>query len=288
LSAGSNSIAWALAGTLLFGIGAAWAQPTPLPKVGLPAEQVPEQLRGINIEQRLGEQIPLDVELLDAAGHKIALGERLGERPALLVPVYYNCPMLCGLVLESLTKSLRTLSLEIGRDFDVIVFSFDSTEGFELASKTRKRILQYFDSEAGWSFLVGREESIRQLTDSIGYTAKRDQASGEMAHAAGLFVLTPDGRIARVFFGIDHPPRDLRLALVEAGEGSIGSFVDQVILFCFRYDPATGRYSAAILRIVRAGGALTVLAIGAFILIARRRERLYTQSTNDGNAEGTA
>ncbi|MCP4205016.1 MAG: SCO family protein [bacterium] len=292
MSAGRKALLWAFLGTVLcgagVGIGPAEAQPTAPPKVGLPAGQVPEQLRGIGFEQRLGEPIPLDLELVDAAGRTILLGDRLSERPALLVPVYYDCPMLCGLVLEALSKSLRVLSLEVGRDFDVVVFSFDSTEGHELAAKTRKRILRYFDSEAGWSFLVGSDESIRRLTTSIGYTAKRDQKSGEMAHAAGLFVLTPEGRIARVFFGIDYPPRDLRLALVEAGEGTIGGFVDQVLLFCFRYDPATGRYSTAILRIVRVGGMLTALAVAAFVYLARRRERVHSPNTTAGSAEGTA
>ncbi len=290
MSVARNAPAWVLVGTMLLGVGIGTleAQPTPPPKVGLPASQIPEQLRDIGIEQRLGESIPADLELVDASGRTIALGERLAERPALLVPVYYDCPMLCGLVLETLTKSLRTLSLEVGRDFDVIVFSFDSTEGYELAAKTRKRILQYFDSEAGWSFLVGEDESIRRLTESIGYTAKRDQKSGEMAHATGLFVLTPEGRIARVFFGLDYPPRDLRLALVEAGEGTIGGLVDQVLLFCFRYDPATGRYSTAILRIVRAGGALTALVIAAFVFLAWRRERIHSPKTTAGSAEGTA
>jgi protein SCO1/2 len=283
VSRASKAFAWALALSVgvfgqapsgLFGLGIAAAQPTPLPKVGLPASQLPDPLQGIGIEQRLGETLPMDLELLDSSGNKILLSDRFTGRPVLLVPVYYDCPMLCGVVLEAVTKSLKTLSLDIGQDFDVIVFSFDPTEGPELAAKTRERIVRYFDSEAGWSFLVGDESTIPRLTEAIGYTAKRDAASGEMAHAAGIFVLTPEGKIARVFFGLDFPPRDLRLALVEAGDGTIGGFVDQVLLFCFRYDPATGRYSTAILRIVRAAGILTVLAIAAFVLIARRRERL--------------
>lgn len=270
------------------GAGRALAQPTPLPEVGIPADQVPESLQGVGIVQRLGEPVAAQAGLVDSNGRPVTIGERLTGRPALLVPVYYDCPMLCGLVLEALTKALRTLSLEVGSDFDVIVFSFDPSEGPEVAAKTRDRILKHFDSDAGWSFLSGSEESIRELTDSIGYTAKRDQASGEMAHAAGIFVLTPEGRIARIFFGIDYPPRDLRLALVEAGEGTIGGVVDQVLLFCFRYDPATARYSAAILRIVRAAGVLTVLAIAAFVIISRRRERLAAPAAGAANAGGTA
>lgn len=266
-----HSVAIAL--TLALAAVGAHAQPTPLPKVGLPADQVPESLRGIGIEQRLGELVPAELELVDSTGATVTLGSLLTERPALLVPVYYDCPMLCGLVLESLTKSLKTLSLEIGSDFDIIVFSFDPTEGYESAAASRKRTLRYFDSEAGWSFLSGSEAAIAQLTAAIGFGAKRDEASGEMAHAAGIFVLTPEGRVARTFFGLNYPPRDLRLALVEAGDGTVGGIVDQVLLFCFRYDPATGRYSAAILRIVRAAGALTALAIAAFLFIARRRER---------------
>ncbi len=244
--------------------------------VGVTSDRLPEQLKGVEIEQRLGETLPLEVELLAATGETVRLADVLGDRPALLVPVYYDCPMLCGMVLETLTKSLKTMKLEVGRDFDVVVFSFDPTETVEQAARVRDRQVHDYDPAStgrGWHFFVGEQDSIDRLTDAIGFTANRDATSGEFAHAAALFVLTPDGRIARLFFGLSYPPRDLRLALVEAGEGSIGSVVDQVLLYCFRYDPATGRYSAAILRIVRAAGVLTALAIGAFVFLTWRRER---------------
>ncbi|MFQ5527153.1 MAG: SCO family protein [Thermoanaerobaculia bacterium] len=249
----------------------------PGPKaIGQTSDRVPKQFEGVNIEQRLGEQIPLDAEFVDSTGTTVLVADLVGERPALLVPVYYDCPMLCSMVLETLTKSLKTLKLEVGRDFDVVVFSFDSSETPEQAAKARKRWAHDYDPDSsgtGWHFLVGDDANIGRMTASIGFAANRDDASGDFAHAAALFVLTSDGRIARLFFGLSYPPRDLRLALVDAGEGSVGSVVDQVLLYCFRYDPATGRYSAAILRIVRATGILTALAIAGFVFLTWRRER---------------
>lgn len=256
---------------------AAYAQALPRAEVGATADQVPEQLRGIAVGQPLGERVPLSGAWTDASGRTVALADLVGERPALLVPVYYDCPMLCGMVLETLTQSLRTVSLEVGSDFDIVVFSFDPAEGPDLAAPVRTRILRGMDldpaGDAGWYFLTGEEASIGELTGALGFTANFDQTSGEFAHAAGLYVLTPAGEISRVFFGLSYPPRDLKLALLEAGEGTIGTLADQVLLFCFRYDPATGRYSAAILKLVRLAGIATALALFAYLFWTWRRAR---------------
>ncbi len=179
--------------------------------VGATADRIPEQLRKVAIEQRLGDQIPLDTEFVNAAGNTVTLADIVGERPMLLVPVYYDCPMLCGMVLETLTKSLKTLTLEAGRDFDVIAFSFDPSETTDHAAKARRKSVHAYDAGIdadtegeGWHFLVGDSTAVERLTDAIGFRVDRDESSGEFAHAAAVFVLTPDGRIARVFFGLSY------------------------------------------------------------------------------------
>lgn len=279
-------LSWMAAALLAFPAVATAQAPGPKP-VGLPADQVPEQLEGIEIAQPLGEVVPLDADFTDSTGAGVRLGDLVGDRPALLVPVYYDCPMLCGMVLETLVKSLRTLKLDTGTDFDVIVFSFDASETVEDAANARRRAVRdYGRGDAGWHFLVGGESEIDRLMTDIGFATNRDAESGDFAHAAALYVLTTDGRISRLFFGLSYPPRDLRLALVEAGEGSIGSLVDQVLLYCFVYDPATGRYSAAILKIVRAAGILTALAIAILVFWTWRRER--SRAMREQPAGGTA
>ncbi len=273
------------------------ATPGARPRDGHTASAVPAELGAIAFEQKLGETIPGELELVDSEGRPVGLGELVTTRPALLVPVYYDCPMLCGLTLEGLTKALKTLSLTPGSDFDVIAFSIDPAETAEQARAARARTLaRLADSGvardridaggAGWHFLVGSEAVVARLTEAIGFSFSSDEATGELAHAAGLLVLTPDGVIARVFFGVEFPPRDLRLALVEAGAGRIGNVVDQILLYCFRYDPASGRYTAAILNLVRAGGGLTLLVLLGFLFRSWRSERRLTAAENAAGAGG--
>lgn len=284
------SLLTTITGLVLLASPAVVPAQTPGPKnVGQTSDLIPEPLRGVNIEQRLGETIPLDARFTNSQGESVVLDDLVGERPALLLPVYYDCPMLCGMVLETAVKSLRTLKLDVGSDFDVVVFSFDPLETVADATAARRRVVKDYGRDgggSGWHFLVGDEFEVKKLTDAIGFTANRDPATGDFAHAAALFVLTPEGNISRLFFGLSFPPRDLRLALVEAGQGSIGNMVDQVLLYCFVYDPATGRYSAAILRIVRAAGILTSLAIATFVFVTWRRERSRTlrEQTHGGAA----
>ena len=236
---------------------------------------VPDALRGIGIDQRLGESVPLDLTFRDEAGEMVRLGSYFGARPVVLALVYYECPMLCTLVLNGLVSSLKALSFDAGREFDVVAVSFDPDETPELAAAKKETYLDSYrrpNAAEGFHFLTGDEESIRRLAAAVGFRYRYDPASDEFAHAAGITVLTPSGVIARYFYGVEYAPRDLRLGLIEAADEKIGSHVDQLMLFCFRYDPATGRYSAAVLNLVRLGGILTVLAFAGFVIVARSRE----------------
>lgn len=190
--------------------------------------------------------------------------------------MYYDCPMLCGLTLNGITTTLRALDFDSAKDFDLIVFSIDPGETPELARGRRDLHLARYGrpgAEAGWHFLTGDEASIRRLTEAIGFSYSYRPETDEYAHAAGIVVVTPDGRVARYFYGIEYAARDLRLGLVEAANGEIGSLVDQVLLYCFRYDPTTGKYSAVVMNIVRAGGLATVAVVGLTLVAFWRRER---------------
>jgi protein SCO1/2 len=234
----------------------------------------PAVLRDVGIDQRIGERLPLGTRFRDASGRDVALGDFFGERPVLLVPAYYECPMLCTLVLNGVLRSLRALSFAPGRDFEVVVFSFDPGETSAMAAAKQATYLAEYrrpGTEAGWHFLTGDAEAIARLTRAIGYRYTYDEASGEYAHPSGIVVATPDGRISHYFFGIEFSPRDLRLAFVEASASRLGSVVDQVLLLCFRYDPALGAYSAAAMRALRVAGVLTLLVLGGFVWWAARR-----------------
>jgi protein SCO1/2 len=194
----------------------------------------------------------------------------------LLAPVYYDCPMLCSLVLDGVVRALKPLRLLPGEDFEVLAVSFDARDTPEKASASRKTALDRYrrpESEPGWHFLVGDEREVARLMDAVGFRYRFDPESGEFAHAGAVILLTPDGRVARYFYGVEYPSKDLRLGLVEASEGRIGNIVDQVMLFCYRYDPQLGRYSATTMTVVRAFGVLTVLAIATFVTTMLLRER---------------
>lgn len=258
------------AAAAVFGLLASLAGP---PLAAQPA--LPGALEKVGFDQRLGETVPAALEFTDHAGRAVTLGDYLGERPVLVVPVYYGCPMLCGLVLNGLTQTLRTLDFTPGREFGVVVVSFDPDETPAEAAESRAAFLRRYgrpEGDPGWAFLTGSAASISGLTEAIGFRYRYDETAGEFAHAAGLAVLTPDGRIARYFFGVEYPPRHLRLALVEAADERIGSLADQIFLYCFRYDPTTGRYSAVTMNLVRIGGVATLLALGLFVTLSLRRE----------------
>jgi protein SCO1/2 len=232
----------------------------------------------VGISPQLGKHLPLDLSFVDADGREVQLREFFGKRPVLLHLVYYQCPMLCKLSSDGLFRTMPLLSLKLGEDFSVITVSFDPREGPELSARARQVAGERCGNDAvskGWQFLTGDAEAIRKLCDSIGFRYKFDERIGQYAHATGVFVLTSDGTLSRFVSGIDFSSRDLRLALVEASEGKVGTAVDQALLMCFMYDPTTGRYGLAIMTAMRAAGILTVSGMALAIVIMLRRERRH-------------
>ena len=253
----------------------------PPPSGIVAANETPAALKGIGIDQKLDATLPLSLAFRDEAGRDVRLGDFFGRRPVVLALVYYNCPMLCTQVLNGLVGSLNTMSLAAGRDFDVVLASFDPREGPEDARAKKDAYLARYKhpaSDGGWHFLTGREPEIRTLAQAVGFHYRYDASLDQFAHASAIFVATPDGRLARYFYGIEYAPRDLRLALVEASNGKIGTPVDQILLFCFHYDPALGKYGAAVVNLVRLGGLLTVMALAVSIVLLSRRGRRRTRS----------
>lgn len=238
--------------------------------------QAPEPpFDGISIEQRLEESIPLDLLFRDEAGQEVALGQYFGERPVVLVLAYYRCPMLCTLVLNGLSTSLQALTLDPGRDFEIVTVSIDPLETPDIAAAKKAIYLEDFGLEkaaGAWHFLTGEEASIVELARAIGFHYQYDAETEQYAHAAGIMVLTPRGKLARYFYGIEYSSRDLRFALVEASEGRVGTLVDHLLLLCYQYDPATGRYGAITVSLVRIGGVLTLAALATFVLLMLRRD----------------
>jgi protein SCO1 len=247
------------------------------------ADETPALLKDIGIDQRINEQVPLDLPLRDEAGRAVRLGDFFGRRPVILALVYYNCPMLCTQVLNGLVGALNVMSLEAGRDFDVVAVSFDARETPAQAAAKKAAYLSRYKHPAsggGWHFLTGDSAAIGALAKAAGFRFRYDEKLDQFAHASALFVLTPDGRLARYFYGIEYAPRDLRLSLVEASAGRIGTPVDQVLLYCFHYDPSSGKYGPAVVNLVRLGGGLTVAVLGVSIwLMTRRRARLAPRAS---------
>lgn len=247
------------------------------PADGTPSTGKPASLREVGIDQRLGQAVPLDLEFVSAAdGRTHRLGEYFGQQPVVLVPAYYRCPMLCPMLIHGVARSLKPLELGAGRDFQVVVFSFDPREGPADARLRRDEALERYGREgsvAGWHFLTGDREAIRRLTEAIGFHYRFMPERDEYAHAATIVLLTPGGEISRYLYGVEFAPRDLRLALVESSAGEIGDVVDRALLYCFRYDPTSGRYSAAVMNLVRLGGGLTLLVLAGLAFVAWRRGR---------------
>ncbi|MPY91201.1 MAG: SCO family protein [Luteitalea sp.] len=243
-----------------------------------PASERPRALEGVDIEQKLDAQVPLNLSFVDEEGRTVRLGDYFGRRPVVLALVYYECPMLCTQVLNGLTGTLKTpgFPFEVGRDFDVVAVSFNPKEGPKLAALKK---LAYVDrygrpaSERGWHFLTGEQEAITALTDAVGFSYKWDDQAQQYSHLATTILLTPSGRVSRYFYGIQPAPRDVRLGLVEASHNRIGTLADQVLLYCFHYDPTTGRYGWVALNLIRAAGGLLLVAGVLFGVVMWRRER---------------
>ena len=247
------------------------------PETGNPSTGLPTALQDVRIEQKLDQQLPLDLVFRDEAGQQVKLGQYFGKKPVVLAFVYYDCPMLCTQVLNGMVTSFRVLPFQIGNEFDVVTVSFDPRETSTLAASKKQVYINYLPEKMrssagnGWHFLTGDPASIAQLTDAVGFRYRYDEATKQFAHASAIMLTTPQGKLSRYFYGIDYPARDLRLGLIESSANKIGSPVDQLLLYCYHYDPATGKYGAAVMKVMRIAGVITMLGIVAMLLLLKAR-----------------
>jgi protein SCO1/2 len=278
-----------LIATLALGVGVAQAQdlgPAPGERVSTavpPAGQMPELLQEVGLDQKLNTQVPLNLRFRDEDGRVVTLGDYFGKRPVILTLNYFECPMLCTEVLNGLVSALGVMNFSVGKEFDVVTVSFDPRDTPERARQKKAAYLGRYKrpgSESGWHFLTGSDHEIAALTRAVGFRYAYNAKAGQFAHASGVMVATPEGRLSHYFYGIEYGPRDLRLALVEASDHKIGTAVDQVLLACFHYDPSSGRYSMAVMTAVRAAGLAMVGLIAGAIVLMRRRERRGPLSRN--------
>jgi len=243
---------------------------------GVVASALPAPLRTIGFDQKVNERLPLDLEFRDEDGRAVRLGEYFGSKPVVVAFVYYACPMLCTQVLNAVASTMGMLALDPGSDFEIVLVSFDPRETPQHAAAKKADVMERYKRpgrERGWHFLTGEDVSIRRVTAAAGFRYAWDEDTRQFAHPTGIVVATPDGRLARYLFGIEYGPRDVRFALVEASLGRVGSLADNLLLYCYHYDPMTGRYGVYVLRTLRIAGVATVLLIGAFIVVMVRRER---------------
>jgi len=239
-----------------------------------PANVRPPGLKNVGMRQNLNQPIPADLTFTDDLGRTVRLGDYFGKKPIILNLVYFTCPMLCGEVLSGLENSLRMMKFDVGKEFDVITVSFDPHDTPEAAAKKKSEFLRRYNrpgAEQGWHFLVGHQDAIDSLTRAAGFDYEYDPKTWQFAHTAAFLILTPEVRVAHYYYGIEYPPKDLRLGLVEAGTGKIGNVVDALLLYCYHYDPEQGKYSATILRVLRLAGVATMLFIGTLIFVMIRR-----------------
>lgn len=254
------------------------------PKTYDPAEfaattGLPDTLKTVGIEQKLGEQLPLDTELKDEDGKSVKLGNYFSSgRPVVLAFVYYECPMLCNQVLNGLTGALKGISFDAGKEFDVVAISFDAREN-DSAGLAKNKKASYIErygrpgTEKGWHFLTGTEQAIERITSAAGFSYKWDEKSNQYAHAAGVMVATPDGKMSRYFYGIDYAPKDVKFGIIESADSKVGSASEKLLLYCYHYDPSTGKYGLAILRVIRAAGVLTLVGMGTMIFAFWRKNK---------------
>jgi protein SCO1/2 len=269
---------------LLLGASAAAAQAVPS-DTGSAAQNIPSVLRNVGFEPQLNAHLPLDLAFRDETGRGVQLRDYFTEKPVLLALVYYGCPMLCSQTEQGVVGALRMLSFNPGRDYEVVFVSFDPRESPDMAAQKKESAMSHFrrpETASGWHFLTGSKESVDVLTKGANFRYSFDEKSNLFAHSAGIMLLTPDGRISRYFYGVEYPARDLRLGLVDASAGKIGTPVDRALLFCYQYDPTSARYSASILKIIRLGGVLTILVLVAGMLIFRRRDIVAARTKFQG------
>ena len=257
---------------MLPALAAAQMGPVPPP----PMQATPGILQQIGFDQKLGAQLPLDLAFTDDSGKTVRLDAYFGQKPVVMLITYYNCTMLCPLLLDGLVRALRPLSFDIGKEFNVLTVSINPREGPAIAAQRKELYIQRYGrhgAEEGWHFLTGQEPSIRRLAQAVGFRYVYDAKKDEYAHAEGILLLTPEGRVSRYLYGVEFSPRDLRLGLVEAAANTIGSPVDQLLLYCYHYDPLTGKYGLIIMNVIRVAGFATVLMLGSFMVVMFRRDR---------------
>jgi protein SCO1/2 len=242
-----------------------------------PANQRPPGLEFVGIEQHLNAEVPGDLEFRDELGNPVKLGDYFGHgRPVILNLGYYQCPMLCSELLQGLVGSMKALTFQLGRDFDVVTLSFDPSETTEMAAAKKRDIMKRYgraNAANGWHFLTGRADQIKILTDAVGFQYQFDPKTGQYAHATAIVLLTPDRHIAEYFYGVEFSPRDLRLGLVQAAQGKIGNITDTVLLYCYHYDPRAGKYGAVVSNVLKIGGLATILILGTFVFVMYRADR---------------
>lgn len=249
------------------------------PETGSVSTGLPGPLRDVKIEQKLNQQLPLDLTFHDENGNDVRLSQFFGHKPVVLAFVYYDCPMLCTQVLNGMVTSFRVLPFEIGQEFDVVTISFDPRETPALAQKKKNVYVNYLpqkmraDATNGWHFLTGDEANIKKITEAAGFYYRYDEKTQQFAHASGIMLATAEGKLSRYYYGIEYPARDLRLGLIETSQNKIGSPVDQLLLYCYHYDPATGKYGAVIMNIMRLAGGFTIVGIAALLLLLRPRKK---------------
>jgi len=236
----------------------------------------PSALTGVTIEQRLNSQLPLDAAFRDEYGQAVKLSDYFGKgRPVILALVYYDCPMLCTQILNGMVRAAKVLSFTPGKDYEVVAISFDAREGPKEARLKKAIYMKDYghpETAAGWHFLTGDQDSIKRVTDAVGFRYKWDVYTATFAHASAIYVLTPDGRLSKYFYGIEYSPKDMRLGLVEASQNKIGNAVDQILLFCYHFDPTSAKYTFVAMDLLRGAGAATVLLLGGFVFIMLRRD----------------
>jgi protein SCO1/2 len=269
---GSVALAVALSATFAVAQG---SYATGAPEPGTTSSQRPSILSKVGIDQHLNQQLPLDLHFKDEYGKDVRLGDYFGKKPAILSLVYYRCPMLCSEVLNGMASSLGVLKFDAGKEFDIITVSIDPTETPADAAKSKAVFMKRYQrptAAQGWHFLTGAQEQIDQITKAVGFRYVYDPRIKQYAHASGIQVVTPEGKLSRYFYGIEYSPKDLRLGLIEASQNHIGNVVDQLVLYCYHYDPETGHYGAIAMRVMRLGGLLTMLVLGGFIVTMVRRD----------------
>ena len=238
---------------------------------------LPKALNGVGVDQKLNDQLPLDLMFKNEKGEKVKLGDYFGKKPVVLSLVYYQCPMLCNQVLNGMVTAFKVMAFKPGEEFEVVTISFDPRETAALASAKKDTYVNYLPEATrsraadGWHFLTGDEASIKRITDAVGFRYHYDEPTDQFAHASAIYLTTPQGKLARYFYGIEYAPRDLRLGLIEAADNKIGSPVDQLLLYCFHYDPATGKYGAVVMNMMRVAGIVTLVAMVGMFLVLRRR-----------------